>query len=146
MCYPPFEQLGPGPNLPSQKWCANAPPIVTGPPGAYMVSRMVRNSWGLLACVASISNRVIARKLEREQKKWKGGGEGRRGNACPQTPRFRKTPLDISRFGSFVYWQLIKIEAFFLLSSQLSQRTHAETLATQARGLFRQACRCVYAG
>ena len=26
-------------------------------------------------------------------------GEGRRGNACPQTPRFWKTPLDISRFG-----------------------------------------------
>ena len=25
-----------------------------------------------------------------------------RGNACPQTPRFWKTPLDISRFGSFV--------------------------------------------
>ena len=35
-------------------------------------------------------------------KKWKGEGEGRRGNACPQTPRFWKTPLDISRFGSFV--------------------------------------------
>ena len=84
-------------------------------PGAYMVSRMVRNSWGLLACVASISNRVIARKLEWEQKKMEGGrgGEGRRGNACLQTPRFRKTPLDISWFGSFVYWQLVKIEAFF---------------------------------
>ena len=36
------------------------------------------------------------------KKKWKGEGEGRRGNACPQTPRFWKTPLDISRFGSFV--------------------------------------------
>ena len=56
-----------------------------------------------LACVASVSSRVIARKLEREQKKkWKGEGERRRGNACPQTPRFWKTPLDISRFGSFV--------------------------------------------
>ena len=27
-----------------------------------------------------------------------GGREGRRGNACPQTLRFWKTPLDISRF------------------------------------------------
>ena len=36
----------------------------------------------LLACVASVSNRVTARKLEREQKKkrWKGEGEWRRGN------------------------------------------------------------------
>ena len=56
-----------------------------------------------LACVASVSNRVIARKLRAEAKKrLKGEGEGRRGNACPQTPRFWKTPLDISRFGSFV--------------------------------------------
>ena len=28
-----------------------------------------------LACVASVSNRVIARKLEREKKKVEGGGE-----------------------------------------------------------------------
>ena len=65
---------------------------------------------GTLACVESVSNQVVARKLEREQKKWKGEGEGRRGNACPQTPRFWKTPLDISRFGSFVNWQLVKID------------------------------------
>ena len=64
-----------------------------------------------IACVASVSNQVTERKLEREQKKrWKGEGEGRRGNACPQTPRFWKTPLDISRFGWFVNWQLVKIE------------------------------------
>ena len=63
-----------------------------------------------LACVASVSSRVIARKLEREEKELKGEGEGRRGNACPQTPRFWKTPLDISRFGSFVNWQLVKID------------------------------------
>ena len=56
----------------------------------------------LVACVASVSNRVIARKLERKQKKVEGEGEGRRGNACPQAPRFWKTPLDISRFDSFV--------------------------------------------
>ena len=56
------------------------------------------------ACVASVSNRVIARKLEREQKdkKLEGGEGGVRGNACLQTPRFWKTPLDILRFGSFV--------------------------------------------
>ena len=66
-----------------------------------------------LVYVASVSNRVIARKLEREQKKkikWKGEGEGRRGNACLQTPQFWKKPLDISRFGSFDYWQLLKID------------------------------------
>ena len=34
------------------------------------------------------------------KKKWKG--EGRRANDYPQTPRFWKMPLDISRFGSFV--------------------------------------------
>ena len=54
-----------------------------------------------------------SRKLLRAEakKRLKGDGEGRRGNACPQTPRFWKTPLDISRFGSFVNWQLVKIEA-----------------------------------
>ena len=31
-----------------------------------------------LACVASVSNRVIARKLERKQKKVEGGGEKRK--------------------------------------------------------------------
>ena len=36
------------------------------------------------------------------KKRLKWEGEGRRGNASPQTPRFWKTPLDISRFGSFV--------------------------------------------
>ena len=32
----------------------------------------------LVACVASVSNRVIARKLERKQKKVEGGGEKRK--------------------------------------------------------------------
>ena len=42
-------------------------------------------------------------KVRAEAKKGlKGEGEGERGNACPQTPRFWKTPLEISRFGSFV--------------------------------------------
>ena len=60
-----------------------------------------------IACVASVSNWVTARKLERKQKKWKGEGVGRKGNACPQTPRFWKTALEISRFVSFVIWQLV---------------------------------------
>ena len=43
-----------------------------------------------------------AKVIAEAKKRLKGEGEGRRGNACPQTPRFWKTPLDISRFGSFV--------------------------------------------
>ena len=43
--------------------------------------------------------------------KWKGEGEGRRGNTCPETLRFWKAPLDISWFCSFVNWQLVNIEA-----------------------------------
>ena len=43
-----------------------------------------------------------AKNREETKKRLDGEGEGRRGNACPQTPRFWKTPLDISRFGSFV--------------------------------------------
>ena len=41
---------------------------------------------GHLACVASISSRVITQNFEQESKKKNGrggGGEGRRGNACP---------------------------------------------------------------
>ena len=51
-----------------------------------------------------------AKVREETKKRLKGEGEGRRGNACPQTPRFWRTPLDISWFGSFVNWQLVKIE------------------------------------
>ena len=45
----------------------------------------------LVACLASVSNRVMARKLEREQKtkRWKGEGEGRRGTLpSPVIPFF----------------------------------------------------------
>ena len=69
----------------------------------FVVIEVIVRVW--LAYVASVSDRVIARTLERKKKKkWKGKGEGdgRRGNACQQPPRFWKTPLDISRFGSFV--------------------------------------------
>ena len=64
----------------------------------------------MLACVASVSNRVIARKLERKQKNGWRGGEGEKRKRLPQAPQFWKTPLDISPFGSFVNWQLVKIE------------------------------------
>ena len=58
--------------------------------------------------VQVVANWVTARTLEGEQKtKRKGEGVGRKGNACPQTPRFWKTPLEISRFVSFVNWQLV---------------------------------------
>ena len=58
---------------------------------------------GHLACVASISSRGITQNFEQEsKKKMERGGEGRRGNACPQTPRFWKMPLDILQFCSFV--------------------------------------------
>ena len=72
-------------------------------------------SSSLLACAASVSNRVIARKLEREQKKWNREGEGKRRNF---------SPLPLPR------------HSFFLLSSQLSRRTRAETLAIQASSLL----------
>ena len=52
------------------------------------------------------------------KKKWKGEGKGRRGNACPQTPSF-----------------------LFLLSSQFSGRTRAETLATQASARHLHYCK-----
>ena len=42
-----------------------------------MTTAIFENSSKLLACVASVSNRVIARKLERKQKKdWRGRGRG----------------------------------------------------------------------
>ena len=67
-----------------------------------------RSSAGALAfpaCVASVCNRVIARKVERKRKKgWRGrGGEGRRGSFFP-------LPLPRHFF-------------FFLLLPQLSRRT-----------------------
>ena len=81
-----------------------------------------------IACVASVSNWVTAQKLEREQKKWKGEGVGRKGNACSQTPRFWKTSLEISWFVSFVNWQLInptENEQITRLRNLLSSLKHA---------------------
>ena len=65
-----------------------------------------------LACVPSVSNRVIARMLEREQKKKVEGGGG--GESFPSPP-----PPPPPSFLS-------------LFSSQLSRGTREETLATQA--------------
>ena len=65
---------------------------------------------------ASVSNRVIARKLEREQKKVEGGGGGEKRKRLPVS--FVPLPLPL--------------HSLFLLSSQLSRRTRTETLATQA--------------
>ena len=69
----------------------------------------------LLACVASVSNQVIARKLERKQKKrLKGEGEGRRGSPPPPP--------------SFI---------FFCSRSNFLDEPREETLATQASFLLR---------
>ena len=70
------------------------------------------------AGVASISNRVIARKLERQQNKMKegGGGGDKRFLFSPSPPVLFLTS--------------------FLLSSQHSLPTPSETLATQAIWLF----------
>ena len=46
----------------------------------------------MLACVASVSNRVIARKLEREQKKVGGGGEKRIPLPLPRHSFFALVP------------------------------------------------------
>ena len=59
-----------------------------------------------LACVASVSDRVLARKLEREQKN-------------KQTNKLNPLPLP-------------RHSLFLRLSSQLSRRTREETLDTQA--------------
>ena len=57
----------------------------------------------------SVSSRVT--ELEAKQKKWKIEGWTRRrgGNACPKTPRFWKTPLDISRVFHFANWHFVNL-------------------------------------
>ena len=40
----------------------------------------------IIACVASVSNRVIARKLEHKQKKVEGGGGGEKRKRLPANP------------------------------------------------------------
>ena len=80
------------------------------------LSLLVIRSCALLAGVASVSNRVITPKLERQKKQNErrgSGGEGIRGFLFSPSPPF-----------SFL--------ASLLLSSQHSRRTRAETVATQA--------------
>ena len=88
----------------------------------------------LLASLASVSNRVMARKLERERKKQGGSGRGRGeeevfqnrgvcGQACPDIPSL--SPV---------------IPFFLCCRPNFSRRTRAETLATQAK------VRCKYPG
>ena len=69
----------------------------------------------ILACMASVSNRVTSRNLERERKKWKGEGERggeKEGEGCP----FLSSPLPSSSL-------------FFALVS--TTQTRAETLASR---------------
>ena len=47
-----------------------------------------------------------------EHRKVNDEGEGGGGGACPQTPRFWKTPLEFSRFGSFENCQFVNIAAY----------------------------------
>ena len=72
-----------------------------------------------LACVASVSNRVIARKLERKQKKgWRGRGKGEEETLARKPHDSGKRPL-IFHGSPPPSPSLI----FFLLLSQLSRRT-----------------------
>ena len=50
----------------------------------FVVIEVIVRVW--LACVASVSNRVIARRLEREQKKMEGGGGWEKRKRLPANP------------------------------------------------------------
>ena len=50
-------------------------------------------------------------KVRAGAKKIEGGRGGEKRRRLPANPRFWKAPFDISRFGSSVNWQLVKIEA-----------------------------------
>ena len=76
----------------------------------------------MVACVASVSNRVIERKLERKQKKVEGGGGGEKRKRLPANPTILEN--------SGVCGQAVPsfpspspVIHFFLLLSQLSRRT-----------------------
>ena len=83
-----------------------------------ILSLLVVRSCASFAGVASVSNRVIAPKLERKQNKIKEGGGG-------GDKRFPFLPIS-----SFF------IPGLFFAPSQHFRRTHAETLATQVIWLF----------
>ena len=94
--------------------------MVTGPPEAYMISRMVRNSWVLLAClhVASISNRVIVRKLEREQKNKEEGRGGEKRKHLSANPMILENAL-----WYFTVWFIWKLTACQDRSQYIEQIT-----------------------
>ena len=50
----------------------------------FVVIEVIVRVW--LACVASVSNRVIARKLEREQRKMEAGGGWEKRKRLPANP------------------------------------------------------------
>ena len=60
--------------------------------------QLVHPSCILIACVASVSNRVIARKLEREQKKVEGGGGGEKRKRLPVSFVPLPLPLPLHSF------------------------------------------------
>ena len=72
------------------------------------VNKRIKVIYADVACVASVSNRVIARKLERKQKKVEGGGGG-------EPPP------------SFIFFALVPAFDSFL------DEPREETLATQAK-------------
>ena len=65
-----------------------------------------------LACIASVSNRVITRKLERKQKKKvEGGGGGEKRKRLPANPMILENAPWYFTVRFIVNWQLFKIEA-----------------------------------
>ena len=76
------------------------------------------DTWVILSCTPNrptVSYHITENKRKKKKKK-KRGGKGRRANASPQTPRFCKTPLDISRFGLFENRRLSIFAKFTLIS------------------------------
>ena len=81
-----------------------------------------------LACVASVSNRVIARKLERKQKKgWRGRGRGEEETLAPKPHDSGERPL-IFHGSPSPPPSLI----FFCSCPSFLDEPREETLATQA--------------
>ena len=82
------------------------------------------DTWVILSCTPNrptVSYHITENKRKKKKKKKKRGGKGRRGNASPQTPRFCKTPLDISRFGLFENRRLSTFAKFTLISLKHAQ-------------------------
>ena len=66
----------------------------------------------MVACVASVSNWVIERKLERKQKKVEGGGGGEKRKRLPANPTIlENASLRSKRFQSSYSRKLLRAEA-----------------------------------